>query len=85
MTTPLPPPDPGGESLPSRVDAKSPPILGGKGVVRAPFPKAYLAGPAAGAPEKHLALLFVGGKVQSEILLPQGGIRMTGGGVLLYE
>jgi hypothetical protein len=26
---------------------------------------------------KHLALLFVGGKVQSEILLPQGGIRMT--------
>jgi hypothetical protein len=28
---------------------------------------------------------WIGGKVQSEILLPQGGIRMTGGGVLLYE
>ena len=27
---------------------------------------------------KHLAPLFLGGKVQSEILLPQGGIRMTG-------
>ena len=25
----------------------------------------------------HLALLLVGGKVQSEILLPQGGIRIT--------
>jgi len=44
MTTPLPPPDAGGEPLPSRVDAKSPPILGGgKGVVRARLPKAYLA------------------------------------------
>jgi hypothetical protein len=66
MTTPVPPPDPGGESLQSRVDAKSPPILGGgKGVVGAPFPKAYLAALAAAVRMTRCDLRHVQGERRS--------------------
>ena len=83
MTTPVPPPDPGGESLQSRVDAKSPPILGGgKGVVGAPFPKAYLAALAAAVRMTRCDLRHVQGgakKRPDRPGAPTGGLCRRGG------